>query len=587
LPLPVTTAVVAAKDSELPRARSETAAHTPARPIAARLRISVLIYLVLLGVTLATSWHDGAFHGEFGDYPDEAAHYVTGLMFHDYLVSLHYLSPIKFAENYYIHYPKVAIGHWPPVFYLIQGIWELFFSASLPSLMILMAALTSLLALAIYQTIAKMFGHLLGIAAALSFVGLPLIQNHTTLVMADISLALFSFAAAVFFGRYLESEKSRDASWFGVCASMAILTKGSALALALLPAIAIPLSGKWHLLRKFSLWISAVIVFAMCGPWYWLTRHMQSGTWVQPSPTLSYSLSAAGFFSLHFFKILGWPLAILALLGFAASLTDLSQFAERKTFWASMTGLFVCYFVLSCVIPVGKEERYILPVIPAALAFAAAGVSFAGSALPKWRFKPALLSSIFLIAFIMTPFRFERAHSHGFAPIAQMLVSSSRFHDAVLLISSDADGEGMMISEVAMREKRPGHLILRASKALASGDWTSTHETSLFQTPEQVEDYLDSIPVSIVILDHSASLGNDQEYEQLLEQAIISHQKSWTLLGSYPIWRRGKEYPQVAEVYGRSTPAKNARGLISIDMTSMLGKTLKFELQRAQKDGAR
>jgi Dolichyl-phosphate-mannose-protein mannosyltransferase len=555
------------------------------RPLRSHLT-PFLLYFILLAAVLGISWRDNAFQGEFGNYPDESAHYVTGLMFHDYFVSLHYLSPIKFAENFYMHYPKVALGHWPPAFYVIQGIWGLLFSTSHTSLMFLMAALTALLGLVVYKMLTNQLGSLLAFAVALGLIALPLVQNHTTLVMADIPLTLFSLVAAIFFGRYLDTEKLKDSLWFGAFASLAIMTKGSAVAIALLPPIAILVSGKWSLLRKSSLWSSAAIVVAACGPWYWMTRHMQKGTWVQSSPTLWYTLSTAKFFSFHFFKILGWPLASLALLGFIVTLVGLSQFVEQKTFWAAMIGLLFGFFIVPCVIPVGREERYFLPAVPAAMAFSAAGINFLGSRLPK-RLKPAILSSTFLFIFLLTPFRFQRERNYGFAPIAQTLTSSPQFYNAVILIASDADGEGMIISEIAMREKRPGHLVLRASKILTTGNWTGTQVTPIFQTPEQVQNYLDSIPVSVVVLDNSVSPTEYQVYEGLLEQAIVSHPNSWKLLGSYSIWRKGIEHGQAALVYIRSAPAENARGIIRIDMTSMLGKALTLELGSAQNGGTR
>ena len=541
--------------------------------------IGFLVYLALFGIVLGISWHDRAFRGESGDHPDEAAHYVTGLMFHDYIASLHYFLPIKFAENFYMHYPKIAIGHWPPFFYMIEGAWTLLFPTSLGSLMYLMAVLTALLGIIVYQMLANPFGRLLAFAAALALVALPLVQDHTTLVMAEIPLTISSLAAAIFFGRFLEKEKFKDALWFGALASLAILTKGSALALGLLPPIAILLTRKWHLLRKFSLWSSAAFVVAVCGPWYWMTRHMQSGTWMQPSPTLWYALSAARFYSSHFLIILGWPLAGLAVIGLFASVPRLIAFPERNGFWVAMIGLLLGFTVVACVIPVGKEERYLLPAVPAALAFSVAGIGFLGSKLPDMRMKSAFLSSIFLGTFLVTPFHFQRQRNYGFAPLAQVLTSSPQFRDDVILIASDADGEGMLVSEIAMREKRPGHIVLRASKILTTGDWTGSRLTPLFQTPEQVQDYVDSIPVSVVILDHSVSPSDFQDYEYLLEEAIVSHQSSWMLLGTYSIWRRGVEHREAAKVYLRSAPAANPQGVVHIDMTNMLGKTLTLQIR--------
>jgi len=82
----------------------------------------LLIFLIYIGTLAGLQWISGAFDSEFGGHPDEAAHYVTGLMHHDYIAGLDLTSPLRFAENYYIHYPRICIGHWPPFFYAVQSV---------------------------------------------------------------------------------------------------------------------------------------------------------------------------------------------------------------------------------------------------------------------------------------------------------------------------------------------------------------------------------------------------------------------------------------------------------------------------------
>ena len=77
------------------------------------------LLLVVLGYQVANR----SFESEFGRYFDEAAHFVTGLMVHDFIAGMDWSSPVEYAENYYLHYPKVALGHWPPAFYLLQAMW--------------------------------------------------------------------------------------------------------------------------------------------------------------------------------------------------------------------------------------------------------------------------------------------------------------------------------------------------------------------------------------------------------------------------------------------------------------------------------
>ncbi|MBA2305850.1 MAG: hypothetical protein H0W08_24900 [Acidobacteria bacterium] len=111
------------------------------------LPVVVLLFAVVLGFQIT----GGAYDAEFGSHPDEAAHYVTGLMVRDYVASGLPGNPMAFAETYYEHYPKVALGNWPPGFYAIQAAWTLAFSDGRASLLVLMAILTCATALVVFS----------------------------------------------------------------------------------------------------------------------------------------------------------------------------------------------------------------------------------------------------------------------------------------------------------------------------------------------------------------------------------------------------------------------------------------------------
>ena len=81
------------------------------------LRLFAIHFLVYLPLVLVLQYATGIYRSELSHDPDESAHVITSLMIHDYAQSGLGSSPLRFAENYYVHYPKVAIGIWPPVFH--------------------------------------------------------------------------------------------------------------------------------------------------------------------------------------------------------------------------------------------------------------------------------------------------------------------------------------------------------------------------------------------------------------------------------------------------------------------------------------
>jgi hypothetical protein len=61
---------------------------------------------------------------------DEPAHVVSSLLVHDYLTQGLGQNPLNFARSYYAHFPKVAIGRWPPLFHGTEALWMLVFGRS-------------------------------------------------------------------------------------------------------------------------------------------------------------------------------------------------------------------------------------------------------------------------------------------------------------------------------------------------------------------------------------------------------------------------------------------------------------------------
>jgi len=160
-----------------------------------------LHFLLFFVVTSALQFTSGSYESELGGDPDEPSHFVTGLMVGDYISALAPDSPMRFASNYYLHYPKVGLGHWPPLFYLVQAGWLLLFPASQVSVMALMAVLTAGLATMVCQAVRKELSTMEGVAVGVLLVCTPLVQLHSRMVMAEILETALVFWATLAFKR--------------------------------------------------------------------------------------------------------------------------------------------------------------------------------------------------------------------------------------------------------------------------------------------------------------------------------------------------------------------------------------------------
>ncbi len=546
--------------------------------VGSRLFPILLAFSLFFLVEVALQYAGGAFQSEFGNYPDEAGHFVTGLMVRDYLASLDLANPMAFAENYYIHYPKVALGHWPPFFYMVQAAWTLIFSPSRLSVVMLMASLTALLAGTVFLTVRKEFGSTVALAAGMLLLAVPLVQEFSSMLMTEVLVALLCFWAVLYYGRYLDGEKWPNAVGFGLCASLAIMTKGTALALALVPVLAILMTRRFYLLGRLSFWIPVVVVLLFCAPFYYMTLDMVMNGWQDGGVNLGFTLAAIPYYSLNLIKLTGFGLFILVATGFVVRVIRPVMGDQRTGKWGAIGAWPLSVLLYQSVIPCGLEGRHLIPAVPALLLLLAAGLVFVADRLPlpAWNSqkKVMALSLAALMVFAGETFAIPGKATFGFEAIATDLLAKPEFSESVFLISSDANGEGMFISEIALRESRPGHIVLRASKVLASSTWGGEEYEPLFKSTEEIMTYLDKIPVGIVVTDRSMPENRRVPHHQLLEETVAAYPQNWRLLGTYPVTRKGTAYPQAVSVYRQVGHENEPVKGIEVDMGRMLDKSI-------------
>jgi hypothetical protein len=548
----------------------------------AAVAASFLAFIILLQL-----W-SGTYRSEFAGYPDEGAHYVTGLMVHDYIVGGR-LAPVeKFAKNYYLHYPKVSIGHWPPFFYLTQAAWTLIFPSSRASLLLLMACITAVVAFALYRAVASEIGEFNGIAAGLFFISLPVTQESSGMVMADALVAMLALLAALRYARFMDEGRPLDALLFGLFSAMTILTKGTGLALAGVPLIAIALTNRWKLIFRPAFWLPVAVVVPLCAPWYWITRHMLQSTGEHPKSAFSYIETAARFYVAHSVQILGAVLFGLAAFGFIFQVI-LRWRHEVRAKWAVLAALVISIGFLSCVVPVlpiggqrqvmGTEERFLFPAIPAIIAFGFAGMEYIVRRLGcnRLNVNAGRIVLALIIAATLVPKVFSRKMpvSFGFSPVAKNLLAQPELKKAVVMVSSDAIGEGMFISQVAMAEKRPGHYLVRASKVLCDCSWSGEEHTPLYPNPEALMGYFDRSPIQVVVDDESAPARSSFEFHHILRKTIQQYPSRWQLIGTFPVSRDSVVHPAAIKLYKIS--GTHPRASIEVNMQRMLKTTMELK----------
>jgi len=492
---------------------------TKRETIGRRAVACALLFSLYFFIVIALQWRANAFWSELAGTDDEPAHYVTGLMIHDYISAGLPGNPLSYARNFYVHYPKVALGHWPPFFYVVQAAWTLPFTPSRTSVMLLMAALTALLATVLCQTIRKEFSLGAGVAVAILLLSLPIIEEFSSLLMSEILLTLLVLSAVLAYGRYLDTERWQSAAWFGIWATLALLTKATGIELALIPLCAVLASRRWRLLRRFSFWLPAILVIGIAGPWYlWIPGAQHE------------SVIRFGAVQLVLFRLTDTPKVWWEMLGAAPALLAIIGILRGRVSgkWLAGVSVLASTYVFRFLVGVW-EDRHLVTNVPILLMFAVAGAAWLLARVSA-RWKMAIVGVTVAALVVWNISKSPMKRHYGYDQAARNIVANPQFAKSVVLVCGAAIGEGALISEIAMHESRPGHFVLRATKLLAHSDWMGWNYRALFNNQADTMQYVEGIPAGIVVIDGD---GRRSPHGSLLFDGIQQHPEKWERLAEY------------------------------------------------------
>lgn len=532
----------------------------------------LLPLLLCLAAVVSLQWASGAFSAEFSS-PDEPAHYVTGLMIRDYLTSGFSSTPMSFATNYYIHYPKVAFGIWPPFFHVVEAAWMLVFSASRVSLLALTALLTAMTAFFLGRVAGREWGASTGIVMAAAFIVLPVTQYVSNRVIADGLVALLDLLAVLAWARYLDDGLLRQAVAFGLLGSLSMLTKGNGSALVAIPVISALLSGRLSLMRRRTFWLGPGMMLILAGPY-----QLYSWAIVRSTQVVGRGLtdSLVGRLVTYLSMIkgeLGWLAVALAVIGFGIVVRRMVRGQPVEGLSVAMAAAPIAIVGFHSLVPLAPSSRYMVAAMPCLLWLAAIGVSAVCDVGGRSRARPiavvlggAVLASIVVAGLVHMPHK----HHYGLEDMAKLLIAVPDSGNAVIMSSSTGEGDGMIISEIAMREKRPGRIILRADKVLSRSTWDGGRYQLTLHDAEAVNKYLASVPVDFVVIDN-LSPGEIRPDHRLLMDTVIRFGSDWSLVTVYP---EGAPLDVSIRVYRAARALKPGKRNVAIDMTYTLGRTI-------------
>ena len=458
----------------------------------ARLRSlpPALLWAPLLGLAaLALSAATGGLPHSFLD-PDESAHYVNTLFIADWLRA-GCPSPMPFAKDFYAHFPKLSIGHWPPGWYALLAPLFAMIRLSPFGAAILSAFVAGLPALTIVWALDRMCARRWGIVAAFCYLLLPLVANEARFFRIDQPIALIAGLSAIAWFRATD----RPGLWryllFGALAAFATLTKGNGALTVLIPALDMLMAGRWRQLRDWRLWVAAAATLIVVAPWYYVSFKISAGGFnYAPGPAYAWLSLKTDWAAIV--ATLGLPGVIACILGAALGFHDATLRPVTRLAVAVVLGTLI----FQAAIPVALEDRYVLPAIPWLIVLGMVGI------VARFRIRQvtALVPGL-LLGWALVPAISALATRPPKPDIGAPVIARWMGHaPGIWLIDGRAGGEGAMIAEAAYIDGgRRAIWTARASQWLSTSDFMGRGYALSVHSPAEARAVLDRLGVRGVV----------------------------------------------------------------------------------------
>jgi hypothetical protein len=473
--------------------------------------ILALVALIVLG---------GAHVGEFDYNVDEAQHAVTGLFMADAMRDLPFRNPVQYAYNYYAQYPAVAIVHWPPLFYVFEGLGFLALGPSAFTARLIVLFFALLLLYSWYRLVDSLQDSKVA-AVATAVLGLvPTILLFEKTVMLEVPSLALGVAAIRYWIRYLESGHRRDLYITGAWTALALLCKQTSIYLLVFFVLSLIATRDWKRIWTRDILIVAVLGAILVGPFYGFMLVAQGHAVANDLG----SHQLRGFERLAFYMrtlpmTLTWPLLLLSLLGLALSYRWDSKFN---------TLVMVCWWLagyLTFTFFAQRESRFAIYWFPP-LVYFASGLLMKGFRQPSLQLAGRIAAIVLIAGLAIYGWRYRRPYIDGYKDTAANLVSN--YKSGIVLFDGEVPGNFVFY----MRALDPARQFLVLRKSLYVNDIRqSSHSEELLHSPAELLDLLRDDGVRFVVVMENAPLRFP--VQQVLRDTLQSDQ--FALRGRFPI----------------------------------------------------
>ena len=433
----------------------------PARSIVEYLIEVLCRPSVLLIVLTAAVASQGISQGEFFFHTDEMYHAMNGLFVRDFLVDHPIHHPVQYAYEYYAKYPAVALPHWPPLFYIAEGIAFLVFGISPWASRLVVLGFATLAIYFWYRIAVPLGPRYRAFLSAVILSSLPYILVYERLTMLEIPALAMCLGAIYFWLKFLDSERGRHLWTLAGFAVAGFLTSQTMIFVVFFVVMHLIVERRFQLLKRADVWLALLASTAATLPWYLLTQRTER----VPLGTMMGRVSGYGFkhlaegiaytyYPLELYKKFGAPLLGLACIGLVLALVKWSRGSRLLLVW--IFSAYVCFVLIS-----EKDPRHTILWIPPLLYLALTALE----TLCVRRTWALIISSALALFFVVNALRSERPIVDGAADVADYVLSlpesDAVYYQGIL--------HGDFIFYVRKLDPEKSHLVAREKQVVVLG----------------------------------------------------------------------------------------------------------------------
>jgi hypothetical protein len=443
----------------------------------------LIAFVVAFDVAAFFQWADGTFQSELGGHPDEATHYLTGFR----------------VQSDALHHPMAVLRH-TPVFDAALGAWMLVFGTSRITALLFMAALAATTTTLIFGTVRRASGDWAAVVASLLWLCAPAVRESYETILPEQFAALVLTGAALLWARLMEEGNLRRvavAKWIGTAAKL-----GGLCVLALALGVVLKIApGDPH---------AAMLFLKECA--------------------FAIGIASAAF----------------ALAGMALrQRTEVRSDTVQVAMIALVAGVLFARWMKAGV----PDVRVLIVATPALAILAVRGaVTLAGiiGSLAAIAVEHSRRKALWLFLLLLLALPQDLLHPHqkdwlGFGPVAHTLIGESR-GAARTLVVSDPRGEGMLLAEIAMRDRARQITIERGSATLTNPAGSAPRGRPLerFLEDEQLFAYLTSGSIRYIVLDSAVPEDSHAGYHDQVRRILEGNVRSFWPISESAIIRNGE-----------------------------------------------